>query len=172
MKNLIFIPLALMLLLVSCNRLRPIQTSTSPDNDGEYFRGLDIIGFSKYQVSTDNQSNAQNPLVRIERINIPIGTDAIIPSVEGWLFGFGMLQPTGQTDGELSGYRPLVQAKKLALGQFHVFVDRIYPANLSASPPIQQADIKIIAYLVDENVSQPWFGKVDYHLIFLRNSTP
>ena len=130
---------------------------------GQIFQNLKILGIVQLETHTDNRSDAKDGLfVTRSRVQIPVGTQLIIPVVNGWSVGFGKVSDKGEN---VFTWSP--EDHHYGLQQLAVFVDRISPPDQNSVPVKQSASIGVEFYLSDKNHDDKWFGTANYTLICL-----
>jgi hypothetical protein len=125
-----------------------------------------ILGVLSRETSTLNRSNARPPFEERVTVNVPPGTELIIPAIQGWITGFGRIEPADLStfEGTANWH---TDDHHLGLSQMIVTVEDINSADTTTTPPTQTARIRIGAVLSDNNGDDPWFGTLRYTLICL-----
>jgi len=147
---------------------REIETPQGPrsaDQSGPFI----VVGVISRSTSTLRRANANSPFEETFTINVPPGTQFVIPAVRGWAAGYGKtvpedLSPIPDPNASLT-WHP--NDEHFGLAWFNVFVDRINAVDNSTTPPTQTAVIKVTAILGDENLDNEWWGLVNYTLLCL-----
>jgi hypothetical protein len=167
MKQLLL--LLLIILCYACNTgPRQVETPQGPrsaDQSGPFI----ILGIVSRNTSTLSQADAKKGFEETVTVNIPPGTEIIIPTVRGWFTGYGKTTPedlSQQPDpnGSLI-WQP--NDEHFGLAWFNVFVDHINAIDTSTTPATQTAVIKIVCILGDENLDNRWWASVNYNLFCL-----
>jgi len=71
---------------------REIQTP-SGGRQGEGTGPLIVLGVVSKATSTKSVPNAQNAFEEIFTVNVPPGTEIIVPALSGWTLGYGSTTP-------------------------------------------------------------------------------
>lgn len=161
------LPIVAALLLSACETSpRDFETPTGPVS-GDIAGPLVILGVASRATSTLNRPNADQPFEEEVKVNVPVGTEAIIPTVRGWTLGYGSLDPADQSpqpdpNGSLS-WKP--EDHHLGLATVNVAVSDIDAPDVANGT--QTATIVVSAWLTDDNTDDKWFGTIRYNLIYL-----
>jgi hypothetical protein len=165
--TIIGIPISLVIMMAGCSTV-PLGVETPKGTrPGDVFGRMEILGFSSKLTRTLNQKNQGNqPLLFIEHatINVPVGTEFIVPSIKGWWLSYGSLEPADFGDGRVSW---ITTDHNFGLATVNVNVLDIDAPDMSATPPTQTAKIDIEMRLCDVDHEDDWFGFVSYDLLFL-----
>ena len=146
-------------------RHETITSIEGPIHSGVLARPLVILGILKLTTNSGNLANAnQTQFVRTS-VEVPVGTAVIVPSLSGWMLGFGSAQPNpANPEAEINWQ---TEDHNWGLGTVEVSVLKIHPPNTLTQPPTQTADISVRFYLSDDNQDDPWFGAANYTLLCL-----
>ena len=168
--------LALTIVLYGCaSEPKPFETPAGA-SEGQQFGDMEIIGIANHATTSLNRPNFFNPPFDEDvTIDVPVGTEFIIPSIRGWRLVYGELTPNS-VDAHLDkpGATALWKSADHHFGQgaVNVFVEDVNAPDLSVTPPKQTARLKVSMGLSDFNGDDRWFGLVNYSLIFLKRRTP
>lgn len=145
---------------------RDLQTPIG-NKPGDQFGGFEIIGISSKTSTTGNLNDARTQFNEKLTINVPVGTYIIIPTVRGWLTGFGTITPSDLSNiNDLNGsMRWSSDDHHLGIQSFNIYVDHISAPDTTANT--QTAVIGFSGILSDYNSDDKWFGIINYDLIFL-----
>jgi hypothetical protein len=168
--------LGLCIFLLSCSTIsKNVETPTGPQ-PGDQFGNMTILGFSNKGTASLNRSNAKDngPTLGFAEdvtIDVPVGTQFIVPAVTGWRLNYGGIDPN--TEAAHLDTDPNVHPKwktedhNWGMGQVNVSVKDVNAPDMSATPPKQTATIHISLILSDENGDDSWSGTVFYSLLYL-----
>lgn len=163
------VPMLVAVVVASCaTGPREIVTpegARSADQTGPFV----ILGVVSRNTSTLRQSNANPPFEETVTVNVPPGTQMIIPAVRGWATGYGSTTPEdlSMPPDPDTFLRWRHTDEHFGLTWFNVYVDRINAVDSSTTPATQTAVIKVTAILGDENLDNEWWAWVNYNLICL-----
>jgi hypothetical protein len=148
---------------------REIETPQGPrsaDQNGPFI----ILGVISRNTSTLSQPDAKQEFKETITVNVPPGTQIIIPAVRGWFAGYGKTIPEDyftQQSNPNSKLNWQHNDEHFGLAWFNVLVDDINAVDSTTSPPTQTAEITITAILGDENLDNRWWASVNYNLLCL-----
>lgn len=125
---------------------------------------FEVLGVISRNTSTLNRSNAHNLFEEDVNINVPPGTELIVPAMRGWVMGFGSTNPANLGTDAASWN---ATDHNLGFAFLNIGVERINAVDRTTSPPTQTAVIRVAARLTDDNFDDRWFGSVNYTLICL-----
>lgn len=143
---------------------RDFETPTGP-RPGNQSGPWIVLGVVSLNTSTLNRSSAHGIFEETVTVNVPPGTELIVPAMRGWVVGFGSTDPedlSTVTEGRWNS-----DDHHLGMAFINVAVADINAADTSTSPPTQTATVKVTAVLSDHNADDRWFGSVNYTLICL-----
>jgi len=145
---------------------RPIETPTGPQMP--VFRDMHVIGIIRRTTITGNQKFNAIPSgepIRFSsedyEIEVPVGTQLIVPAIKGWVTAYGKTTPDNIEDILADGFTWTIEDHHLAMQSVDVNVTDINAPDGDR----QTANIKVTMLLRDVNSDDPWFGIVGYHLI-------
>ena len=134
--------------------------------EGDLFEQLLILGVSSKATATLNQRGG-NVVEDTIDIEVPVGTQVIIPALRGWRLAYGEIDPDtfeGHTF-ERSGW--ISKDHHYGFGLVNIFVEDINAPDFSVTPARQTATIVVSLVLADDSADDRWFGIVNYNLIYL-----
>ena len=140
-----------------------IETPVGP-SEGQIFAPLQVLGVVARQTSTKNQSDSWRSHFETITIDVPVGTQVIVPCVTKWWLTYGKLTPDVEPD-EVTGFQ--VDDHHWGSGYVNIRVADINAPDFSSSPPTQSATLELNLWLTDHNHDDQWFGEVAYTLICL-----
>jgi hypothetical protein len=161
---------ALLLVVVACSlsgcNTTPVNISTPHGAipSGDLFAPLQVLGVSRRFTQSLNRSDGRSAFAERVTINVPVGTETIIPSVQGLTLMYGETDPNNLTDNNWQWHH---EDHHLGSEFVDIAVLDINSPNNSVNPPQQSADIEIRLLLRDDNGDDKWFGSVTYTLLFL-----
>ncbi|HEX9945487.1 MAG TPA: hypothetical protein VGG03_26030 [Thermoanaerobaculia bacterium] len=141
---------------------RDFETPTGP-RPGNQPGPWIVLGVISLNTSTLNRSDARQNFQETLTVNVPPGTELIVPAMRGWVAGFGSTNPEDLSTVTEARWNP--DDHHLGLAFINVAVEDINAVDTSTSPPTQTAAIRITARLSDNNADDRWFGSVNYTLI-------
>lgn len=144
---------------------RNIETPTGGIS-GDYFSPLQILGISNKRTVTLNRPNSHNLFEERYTIEVPVGTEFIIPAMRNWDLTFGKLTPD-TVEAHANGGVATLLPREFSRGLVNIYVERIYAPDYSVSPPKQTATIVVQFRLIGDELKRKWFGGTNYHLIYL-----
>lgn len=165
-RSLIVVSVAVQVLAVSgCAGIsRRVETPAGPHFVTN--RPFNILGVIRRTATTENQGSHSGVVSFDESVNVPVGTDVILPAVQGWLVGFGHLDPDDLSMSDaLGGLATTVHPGQRPLGAEYVYV-AVTDIN-APSGGLQTATIRHNFLMTDKNNDDSWFGVVSYHLVCL-----
>lgn len=144
-----------------------VQTPTGGAG-GDLFKPMTVLGLSQRATCTGNLPDAgrywdSEPGQPI-RINIPVGTEAILVGIKGWWLMYGSQNPDYCSGSEVYGE---IDDQHWGSGFVLVSVSDIDAPNFSVTPATQTATIRVQMSLRDNEPDDPWTGMVTYSLLFL-----
>jgi hypothetical protein len=141
-----------------------INTPRGSIPSGDLFEPLQVLGVSHRYTQSLNRSNGTAGFSQRVTVNVPVGTETIIPSVQGWTLAYGATDPNDLTD---SNWQWRHEDHHLGMEFVDVLVLSVNTPDRNVNPPQQSADIQIRILLRDDNGDDRWFGSVNYSLLFL-----
>lgn len=145
---------------------REIETTRGP-RAAESTGPLIILGLVSKATSTLRQSNAHKAFEEVITVNVPPGTEVIVPTVRGWAFGYGSTTPEDLSplpDPNASNtWHPADH--HVGLISLNIWVDTLNAVDPATNT--QTAKIKVSAILSDDNGDDEWFGYANYTLLCL-----
>lgn len=138
---------------------------------GDQFGAMEIIGISSKVTVTLNRPDARSAFVEDVTVDVPVGTEFIVPSIRGWRLAYGSLEPD-TIQGHAADPNALWHSadRPFGVAAANVFVKDINAPDTSTNPATQTAVIEVTLDLADYNLDDRWFGLVNYSLIFLKGS--
>ena len=143
---------------------RDFETPQGP-RSGDQLVAFDILGVISRITSTRHRSSAFPAFEENATINVPPGTDIIVPAIRGWMIGYGATDPDDLTMVDQSRWHP--EDHNFGLMIVNVAITRVNAVDNTTSPPSQTATVKVTATLSDDNSDDGWFAAVNYNLICL-----
>ena len=163
------IPLLLVCLLPSCaTGPRDLETPQGPrpaDQVGPFV----ILGVVSRNTSTLHRSDARTTFSENHTVNVPPGTQLIIPAMRGWAIGYGSTTPDdlSQQPDINSTVTWHSADHHLGMAYLNIYVDRINAVDNTTTPATQTAVITVSGLLTDDNFDDGWWGTVNYTLLCL-----
>ena len=158
---------ALALLVSGCATApREFETPQGP-RSGDQLSAFEILGVLSRNTSTLHRPNGQQFFQETVTVNVPPGTDIIVPAMRGYAIGYGRTAPDDLSALNTSTFTWFREDHNLGLAALNVFVEDINAVDTSTTPPSQTAKITIMALLSDDNGDDGWFGTVNYNLLCL-----
>ena len=167
-----FIALIALLTVAACASDRDIQTPVGPVS-GQVAGQFIVLGVAFKATSTGNRPNAGTVFRETVDLDVPAGTEVIVPALTGWDIGFGSTDPE-----DLSPQAAPESVFNWRATDHHYGWSRVgvVVRDIDALAPgatTQRARIEVQATLTDNNLDDPWWGVIRYQLIFLgRHPTP
>jgi hypothetical protein len=157
---------ALVLIAACSTSPREIQTPNGAVA-GQVNGPFVVLGVASRATSTLSRPNGNTFVQTVRLLDVPAGTEVIVPTITGWDLGYGSTTPadlSGQTTPESTfDWNPADH--HLGLARIDISVTDIdAPAPGATS---QSATLRIGAQLADVNGDDPWWGVIRYQLIFL-----
>jgi hypothetical protein len=150
-------------LTIGCNTGgRDVETpegSRSPDQNGPFI----ILGVISRNTSTLSRHNAYDLFQETVKLNVPVGTEIIIPTLRGVMNGYGSTTPEDLSTLAAATWNR--EDHNFGLQYFNVYVSDIDAPDMSTMT--QTASVVVEAQLSDDNGDDDWFGDVNYTLICL-----
>jgi hypothetical protein len=146
-----------------------IETPSGPVR-GDLFEPMQVLGVARRLTRTGNRPNAATQFNETIDINIPVGTETIVPALEGWMVGFGHAEP--ENIGEVDSFTWHTDDHNFGLAGVSIKVIDINAPNTRVTPPTQTAQIKVFIHLSDKAPDDRWFGVVRYSLMYLGRQPP
>ena len=146
---------------------RQIETPVGPQV-GRIFSTFDILGVASLLTQSGNQPNAQKLYEEFVDIEVPVGTQVIVPTPNLWFSGYGKLQPEmldPLDDNQSASWHR--EDHNWGLGWFQVSAVDLNAPDFGQSPPKQTAQLHVVMFLSDDNGDDSWFGVAGYTLLFL-----
>ena len=146
----------------------PIGVETPSGRVPDLFEQLQVLGIASRVTSSLNQSGGGDPFLYEElvEIEVPVGTQVILPAVNGWTMGYGKIDPdTLEGHVNQGTWRPADH--HFGFSAVFVQIQDIDAPDMGADPPSQTATLRIVVRLSDDNADDRWFGTVFYGLLFL-----
>lgn len=154
---------------VSCStgdrQIETPQGTRSADQTGPW----EILGVISRNTSSLSQPNGRDGFSEDIKINVPPGTQIIIPALRGYLFGYGSTDPADLSTPGATDQRPNWHTEDHNLGYaaINIFVKDIDAVDNSTTPATQTATVTIQANISDENGDDNWWADVNYNLLCL-----
>jgi hypothetical protein len=145
---------------------RDIQTPTGAVS-GQVNGPFVVLGVASRATSTLSRPNGETFLQTVRLLDVPAGTEVIVPTVTGWDLGYGSTAPadlSGQTTPESTFHW---NATDHHLGFARIDVSVVDIDALAPGATTQTATLRIGAQLADGNGDDPWWGVIRYQLIYL-----
>jgi len=147
---------------------KDFETPTGP-MPAEQFGSMEIIGIINRSTTSLNESKSNPGFSEEVTVEVPVGTEFIIPSVRGWSLAYGELDPnTVEAHIGLANASWKSEDHHFGISNVNIFVKDINAPDLSANPPKQTAMLDVSLNLGDYNLDDKWFGEVNYTLLCLR----
>jgi len=155
---------AICLIVAGCATAgRVLETPAAP-RPADHVGPFEILGVISRSTCTLNRANAHTVFDETVNVNVPPGTELIVPAMRGWVAGFGKIDPNDCTSNSVEwGYVD----HHFGFALLNVGVERINTTDTSTTPPTQTAMIRVQAHLTDDNGDDRWFGYINYTLICL-----
>jgi hypothetical protein len=130
---------------------------------------LEVLGIAAYTTQTGNQPDEQTQWYERVEINVPVGTMAIVASIDYWMLGYGSFTPELHTIEDTTDETGVWHTADhhFGVGRISVFAADINTPDLTKNPATQTASIHVGMNLFDDNFDDSWFGLVRYTLLFL-----
>lgn len=136
---------------------------------GQQFAPMEVIGIASRATATLNRPNAQGTFIEDVTIDVPVGTEFILPAIRGWELAYGELDPdTVDAHVGLSPATWKASDRPFGGGGANILVKDINAPDTSVTPPKQSAVIAVSLHISDYNRDDRWFGVVNYSLLFLK----
>jgi hypothetical protein len=147
---------------------RPIMTpqgERAADQNGPFV----ILGVISRATSTLHRSNADTPFEETVTLNVPVGTQLIIPALRGYGIGYGSTTPEDLSPDPGPAGTAVWHSTDHHLGvaSVNIWVDRVNAVDNSSTPATQTAVIKVRAWLTDDNHDDAWWALATYTLLCL-----
>jgi hypothetical protein len=145
------------------------QTPAGPI-PGDQTGPFEILGLISRNTSTQHRPDARTDFDETVTVNVPPGTEIIVPAMRGWWLGYGSTTPE-----DISTTIPFTwrtEDHHFGVAYFDIIVTRIDAVDNSTTPPTQTATIHILGRLTDNNLDDSWWGLVDYTLLCLGRRPP
>ena len=153
-------------LLSGCEtRPREFETPIGPV-EGDLFEQLQILGVSYKITATLNQRRGRTVVETID-IEVPVGTQVIIPVLRSWRLAYGEIDPDTFEAHTFEPGEWNYKDHNYGFGQVNISVLDINAPDFSVTPARQTATIFVSLLLADYNADDRWFGAVAYSLIYL-----
>ncbi len=151
--------------LSGCSNPVNFQTPTG-QQPGDQFGPWIILGVLSRSTSTLSRADGRSTFLETTTVNVPPGTELIVPAVRGITTGFGSTEPA---DLSVSGgsFEWSTEDHNFGMTMINVSVTDIDAVDTSTTPPTQTATINVSALLTDDDGRDRWFGGVNYTLICL-----
>jgi len=104
-------------------------------------------------------------------IDVPLGTQVIVPSPNRWCQGYGRIEPEmldPLDDNQSASWHS--EDHNWGLGWFQISAVDVNAPDFSQNPPKQTAQLRVAMFLSDDNSDDSWFGVAGYTLVFLGNA--
>jgi len=158
---------AALALLAGCSTSpREIQTPTGAIR-GQVNGPFVVLGVASRATSSLNRPNGMTAFIQTVRIDVPAGTEVVVPALIGWDLGYGSTLPadlSGQVTPE-STFTWTPTDRSLGMARVDISVTDI--DALAPGATTQSATLRIGMQLADSHGDDPWWGVVRYQLIFL-----
>lgn len=176
-KTFTFVPFFLFLSVVSlflgcATAPKDLETPSGPV-PGDQFGPMEIVGIISKSTTTLNQPNSNRIFEEEISIDVPVGTEIIIPAIRGWRLAYGEVDPnTIESHIGTSAQAPrwTIDDHHFGFGLVNVFVKDVNAPDMRANPPKQTATIQVQLILGDDNLDDRWSGMVNYNLICIKPS--
>jgi hypothetical protein len=146
---------------------RQIETPVGPQV-GKIFATFEILGIASFLTQSGNQSNAHKIYEELVNIEVPVGTQVVVPSPNLWSLGYGNTEPEmldPLDDNQSASWHS--EDHNWGLGWFQISAVDLNAPDFSQNPPKQTAQLRIAMVLSDDNGDDSWFGIAGYTLLFL-----
>ena len=124
-----------------------------------------ILGVLNRNTSSLKRANATEPFQEGVRVDVPVGTELIIPTIRGFGAGYGRTDPEDLSGG--GSFTWHAADHHLGVLYLNVQVVDINAPDNSTTPPSQSASLTVTALLADDNLDDQWFGTINYTLLCL-----
>jgi hypothetical protein len=145
---------------------RDFETPVGPRPGDQLDGPFVVLGLISRNTGTLSRADGRSLFEESVTVNVPPGTELIVPTMRGFLLGFGRTDPEDLSagTGDAAWHS---EDHHLGFAYVNVYVDRIHAVDTSSTPPTQTAVIHVQARLTDDNGDDKWFGDVNYTLICL-----
>jgi hypothetical protein len=150
--------LALLLSASTCKVTVPLQQLGSQlpaDIEGRF----DVLGVLRRETFTGDVPNGESAKEIVVSVNLPVGTVAVVPILDGWMLGQGTL--------DVVNFQWNSADNHWGLGATSIFVKTL---DTAATPPT--AEVHLVFYLGDAAPGDQWFGAAQWHVMALGESCP
>lgn len=140
---------------------------------GDQFGSMEIVGVISKSTTTLNQPNSNRIFEEEIIVDVPVGTEIIIPALRGWRLTYGEINPnTVESHIGTSTQAPswTLDDHHFGIGLVNIFIKDVNAPDIRANPPKQTATIQIQLMLGDDNLDDRWSGMVNYNLICIKRS--
>lgn len=155
--------IALALVMVEgCATARRDFETPQGSRSGDQFGPWIVLGVLNRSTSSLNQPSAYNVWEEQITVDVPVGTQIIVPVMRGWVLGAGSATPP---DTSLGSAKWNSDDHNYGVAYTDISIVDINAPDLATNT--QTARIKVELWLADYNGDDPWFGRVNYTLICL-----
>lgn len=162
---------ALTLIPACATHPRKVETPEGP-GPGDQTGPFVILGVLSRSTSTLRRADAKETFEDTVTVNVPPGTELIVPAVRTWVAGFGSSDPEDLSTPDTATFTWNAQDHHFGVGLFNVWVKDINAVDTSTTPPTQTATIGVSLTLSDKGANKEWFGGLNYNLICLGRTSP
>ena len=127
----------------------------------------EILGVISKATSTLKQSNAHTAFTEDIKINVPPGTQIIIPAMRGYSFGYGSTTPDDLSTDPNQKATWHTEDHNLGHAEINIYVKDIDAVDNSVTPATQTATITVTALVSDENGDDDRWAYTNYNLLCL-----
>lgn len=146
---------------------RPLETPSGPST-ADATGPFTVIGVISRATSTLNRPNANPYFAEDVLVQVPTGTELIVPAVRGWRLGFGSLEPADLSVNPAPETSWNADDHYFGSALVNVYVKDVNAPDASGS---QSATVTVQIALHDINGDDPWWGLVNYSLICLKRES-
>jgi hypothetical protein len=156
------------IVFLSCSTVSRDVVTPFGSRPGDQVGPFVILGILHRSTSTENRPDGHAQFSENVDVNVPPGTELIIPVVRGYQLGYGTIDPpdfTTSADRQSFTWHP--DDHHFGVAALNVSVDRINAVDNSTTPPTQTARVVVDGKLADVNGDDRWWGSVNYTLLCL-----
>lgn len=128
-----------------------------------------VLGTEARRTSTGKIEDGAEFRVRLS-IDVPVGTQVIVPSITGYSVGFGETEPE---DINLIDPSAPTYTWKRDDKHFGALQLSVLPVDIDAAAPgatSQTAQFVVLMRLLDGGADDKWWGTISYNLLYLGNA--
>jgi hypothetical protein len=119
----------------------------------------DVVGLARRTTIAHNEPGARSLFQELVEVEVPPETTDVLPLVHAWALGYGQYFAWDVPDEPGAWMR---QNHRHAVGQAGIYLREI---DRSRARP--KARVVVSLWLRDRDAADPWFGRVNYTLLFL-----